>query len=119
MSSVVTAMAIIAATETMRPPSAYFEVGGVEPKIRPFALDRSVEKGIACSSMSLHSLETWLFEMPLRAISKTAAADEPHVLPRPCRCCGGRMIIIETFAAGCHPKHRPTPATTALSIDSS
>jgi hypothetical protein len=51
--------------------------------------------------------------------SKTAAADESHVLPRPCRCCGGRMIIIETFAAGCHPKHRPTPATTALSIDSS
>jgi len=23
-----------------------FEVGGVEPKIRPFALDRAVEKGI-------------------------------------------------------------------------
>src|SRR5438046_1899854 len=36
--------------------------------------------------------------------SKTAAADEPHVLPRPCRCCGGRMIIIETFAGGCQPK---------------
>src|SRR5258707_6199958 len=27
--------------------------------------------------------------------SKTAAADQPYVLPRPCRCCGGRMIIIE------------------------
>jgi len=25
--------------------------------------------------------------------SATAAADEPRVLPRPCRCCGGRMII--------------------------
>jgi hypothetical protein len=52
-------------------------------------------------------------------ISKAAADDEPRVLPRPCRCCGGRMIIIETFAAGCHPKHRPAPATTAVSIDTS
>jgi hypothetical protein len=51
--------------------------------------------------------------------SKTAAADEPRVLPRPCRCCGGRMIIIETFAAGCQPKHRPAPRTTAVGIDTS
>jgi hypothetical protein len=39
-----------------------------------------------------------------------AAADEPRVLPRPCPCCGGRMIVIETFERGCEPKHRPTPA---------
>jgi hypothetical protein len=51
--------------------------------------------------------------------SRTAATDEPHLPPRPCRCCGGRMIIIETFAAGCHPKHRPTSAATGLSIDTS
>jgi hypothetical protein len=31
--------------------------------------------------------------------SNSAAAHEPRVLPRPCRCCGGRLIIIETFAA--------------------
>ena len=37
-------------------------------------------------------------------------SDEPRVLPTPCPCCGGRMIIIETFARGCQPKHRPTPA---------
>jgi hypothetical protein len=36
------------------------------------------------------------------------AFDEPRVLPRPCPCCGGRMIVIETFARGCEPKHRPT-----------
>ena len=51
--------------------------------------------------------------------STTAAADEPRVLPRPCRCCGGRMIIIETFAGGCPPKHRPAPATPVISIDTS
>jgi hypothetical protein len=51
--------------------------------------------------------------------SATAAADGPHLLPRPCRCCGGRMIIIETFACGCPPKHRPAPATAAIRIDTS
>jgi Putative transposase/Transposase zinc-binding domain len=40
--------------------------------------------------------------------SNTAALDEPRILPRPCPCCGGRMMIIETFARGCEPKHRPT-----------
>ena len=39
-----------------------------------------------------------------------AAINEPRVLPRPCPCCGGRMIVIETFERGCEPKHRPTPA---------
>ena len=55
----------------------------------------------------------------LAEASKTAAADEPHVLPRPCRCCGGRMIIIETFAGCCQPKRHPTPATAAIRIDTS
>ena len=64
-----------------------------------------------------------LLAVPSRAkqpeMSATAAADEPRVLPRPCRCCGGRMIIIETFARGCQPKHHPAPATAAIRIDTS
>ncbi|MGZ3291880.1 MAG: IS91 family transposase [Xanthobacteraceae bacterium] len=51
--------------------------------------------------------------------SQAAAADEPRMLPRPCPCCGGRMIIIETFARGCEPKHRPTPAPAVVRIDTS
>ena len=51
--------------------------------------------------------------------SATAADDKLRVLPPPCRCCGGRMIIIETFARGCQPKHRPAPATAAIRIDTS
>jgi hypothetical protein len=35
------------------------------------------------------------------------AADEPPALAHPCPCCGGRMIIIETFARGCSPRTRP------------
>ena len=40
----------------------------------------------------------------------TAAADdgEPNLSSYPCPCCGGRMIIIETFDRGCTPRHRPT-----------
>lgn len=41
---------------------------------------------------------------------------EPKTLSHPCPCCGGRMIIIETFDRGCTPRHRPTIPTT---IDSS
>ncbi len=48
-----------------------------------------------------------------------AALDDPRVLPRPCPCCGGRMLIIETFARGCEPKHRPTPAPAPIRIDTS
>jgi hypothetical protein len=51
--------------------------------------------------------------------SEPTATDEPRVLPRPCPCCGGRMIIIETFARGCEPKHRATPATHEIRIDTS
>jgi Putative transposase/Transposase zinc-binding domain len=51
--------------------------------------------------------------------SETAATDEPRVLPRPCPCCGARMFIIETFARGCEPKHRPTRAAAAIRIDTS
>ena len=49
----------------------------------------------------------------------TFEPDQPRVLPRPCPCCGGRMIIIETFARGCQPKHRPTAAPPAIRIDTS
>ena len=41
-------------------------------------------------------------------------ADEPCMLPRPCPCCGGRMVIIETFASGREPKHRPTPVPVRI-----
>jgi Putative transposase/Transposase zinc-binding domain len=40
---------------------------------------------------------------------EAAGDDEPQsVLATPCPCCGGRMIVIETFEAGCQPRHTPT-----------
>jgi hypothetical protein len=50
---------------------------------------------------------------------EAAASDEQRVLPQPCPCCGGRMIIIETFARGCEPKYRATLPTQEFRIDTS
>jgi hypothetical protein len=44
-------------------------------------------------------------------------ADDPRVLPCPCPRCGGRMIIIETFAEGTQPTSWPAP--TPIRIDTS
>jgi len=44
---------------------------------------------------------------------------EPRMLPRPCPCCGGRMIVIEIFAPGCQPSHRPVRQPSMIRIDTS
>ena len=44
---------------------------------------------------------------PKQPDAPEATIDQPRVLSQPCPCCGGRMIIIETFERGCEPKHRP------------
>jgi len=43
----------------------------------------------------------------------------PSLLASPCPCCGGRMIIIETFERGSHPRYRPATPTDAVRIDTS
>ena len=45
-----------------------------------------------------------------------ANADEPPTHSLPCPCCGGRMIIIETFERGSTPKTRPS---SPIRIDTS
>jgi hypothetical protein len=46
-------------------------------------------------------------------------ADADVRAPTPCPCCGGRMIIIETFAPGCQPHYQPSTTTVAIRIDTS
>jgi Putative transposase/Transposase zinc-binding domain len=36
-----------------------------------------------------------------------------------CPCCGGRMVIIETFERGATPRHQPTTPTNIVRIDTS
>src|SRR5450830_1876034 len=45
--------------------------------------------------------------------------DESPTLSHPCPCCGGRMIIIETFERGSAPHYRPAAPTVAIRIDTS
>ena len=49
----------------------------------------------------------------------TSESEQPTVLPQSCPCCGGRMIVIELFEHGCTPKHRPSPLTPLIGIDTS
>ncbi len=46
-------------------------------------------------------------------------ADQPPTLSHPCPCCGGRMIIIETFERGSTPRYRPSAPTPVIRIDTS
>ena len=48
-----------------------------------------------------------------------ATAVAPDKPEHPCPGCGGRMVIIETFEAGCTPRHRPSPPATGARIDTS
>jgi putative transposase/transposase-like zinc-binding protein len=58
-----------------------------------------------------------LLAVPRRQTEPADATDgnDPH----PCPCCGGRMIIIETFARGSTPWHRPQGPMLAIRIDTS
>jgi hypothetical protein len=58
--------------------------------------------------------------LPIEAIKAAGTnADEPQTPKHPCPCCGGPMIIIETFARGCSPRYRPAAAVAAIRIDTS
>ena len=53
----------------------------------------------------------------LRATDTSDAANdnEPQILSHPCPCCGGRMIVIETFERGAKPRAPPSrPKTGTL-----
>jgi len=58
--------------------------------------------------------------LPIDAIKAASTdASEPQTPQHPCPCCGGRMIIIETFQRGRAPRYRPTAPTAAIRIDTS
>jgi hypothetical protein len=58
--------------------------------------------------------------LPIEAIKASSTnANEPQTPKHPCPCCGGPMIIIETFQRGCSPRHRPTTQVPAIRIDTS
>jgi hypothetical protein len=62
-----------------------------------------------------------LLGLPPPVVEEAAATDPmaANVLATPCPCCGGRMIVIETFEAGCQPRHCPTAPLAPIRIDTS
>ncbi|MGZ3352291.1 MAG: IS91 family transposase [Xanthobacteraceae bacterium] len=51
--------------------------------------------------------------------SEPAETDAANPNEPECPCCGGRMIIIETFERGCTPHHQPTGPINAIRVDTS
>ena len=49
--------------------------------------------------------------------AELGCGSEPPARAHPCPCCGGRMIIIETFEPGCSPCYRPAPPNPMIRID--
>ena len=62
-----------------------------------------------------------LFSVPalLREVVEEATLDDQRQLSCPCPRCGGRMIIIETFAAGMQPTSSPAPTQIKIRVDTS
>jgi hypothetical protein len=54
-----------------------------------------------------------------RALLNVPKPDAIPTLSLPCPCCGGRMLIIETFARGSEPNYRPVTAPLVIRIHTS
>ena len=57
-----------------------------------------------------------LLAVPRPRSENAADSNEPQTPSHPCPCCGGRMIVIETFERGCSPRTRPV---SMIRIDTS
>jgi len=55
----------------------------------------------------------------LRRAENGTAADAPPALPRPCPCCGARMLIFETFEGVCRPRPHASPSSVGPRADTS
>src|SRR5260370_38072694 len=78
--------------------------------VLPKGFHRIRHYGLFASSNRTKTIEAVrkLLDLALPADEQTSETDPAQPLPHPCPCCGGRMILIETFEAGSRPHHRPT-----------
>ena len=62
-----------------------------------------------------------LLNVPQRKAGDDSGAEaaKPEPLSHPCPCCGGRMVIIETFQRGASPHYRQAASTAVIRIDTS
>ena len=89
--------------------------------VLPKGFNRIRHYGLFASSNRTETMEAVrkLLNLTPPAAEATSDTDPAQPLAHPCPCCGGRMIIIETFEAGCQPRHRPTAPRVVISVDTS
>jgi hypothetical protein len=89
--------------------------------VLPKGFHRVRHYGLLASSNRTETMEAVrkLLNLAPPAAEATSDIDPAQPLVHPCPCCGGRMIIIETFEAGCQPRHRPTTPLVTIRIDTS
>ena len=77
--------------------------------VLPDGFHRFRHYGLFASSNRTETMEAVrkLLNLTPPAAEATSDTDPPQPLAHPCPCCGGRMIIIETFERGCGPRYRP------------
>ena len=79
------------------------------PEMKPVSMS-SKAAFIAALFLSRHPPDDQISRLRLPLWTSTGKA-EP--------CCGGRMIVIEVFARGQAPRHKPSPAAIVIRIDTS
>jgi hypothetical protein len=75
----------------------------------------------SCADNIARARKLLAIPQPKAEPADAAATDdtEPPTRSHSCPCCGGRMIIIETFAQGCQPRSQPSTTTVPIRIDTS
>ena len=56
---------------------------------------------------------------PPQSDNDAPGSDNEEPTTPPCPCCGGRMILIESFRRGTTPRHQPSASPAAIRIDTS
>jgi len=89
--------------------------------VLPKGFHRIRHYGLFASSTRLQTMETVrkLLNLAPLAAEQTSETEPPQPLAHPCPCCGGRMLIIETFEAGRQPRHQPATPVVVIRIDTS
>ncbi|MGB3901117.1 MAG: transposase [Mesorhizobium sp.] len=85
--------------------------------ILPRGFHRIRHYGLLAGSARKASLALARELLDVAAPSDPRASDEPEDFPPPCRCCGGRMITIETFERWRQPRGPPYATATDRKTD--
>ena len=72
----------------------------------------------ACTDNIARARELLAVPKPQNERVAAPDGDEP-ALTHPCPCCGGRMIVVETFERHGSPRYWPTDSKVAIRIDTS